>query len=52
MTDIDECQLHNPCNVNANCKDTLGAFSCLCKIGFDGDGYQCEGIKSNNTNTL
>ncbi|XP_028394545.1 uncharacterized protein LOC114518753 [Dendronephthya gigantea] len=44
-TDLDECKLHkNLCHANANCKDTLGAFSCLCKTGYSGDGFECKDV--------
>lgn len=35
-SDINECTT-NPCGENAECKDTVGSFSCLCKEGFTGD---------------
>ena len=41
---VNECELYDDvCHVNANCKDTLGAYSCLCKPGYTGDGFNCEG---------
>ena len=34
----------NPmCDVNANCKNFTGTPSCMCKVGFDGDGVKCTG---------
>jgi hypothetical protein len=32
------------CHDDANCKDTLGAYSCLCNAGYAGDGFDCAGI--------
>ncbi|MBN2528831.1 MAG: hypothetical protein JXR76_20745 [Deltaproteobacteria bacterium] len=44
--DVDECETgtHN-CHINANCNNTVGSFSCECKIGYDGDGVSfCDDI--------
>ena len=42
--DIDECSagLDN-CSENANCTDTIGSFSCMCDVGYSGDGVSCGG---------
>ena len=39
-TDIDECLSRddNNCDINANCMNSNGSFSCACKLGFSGDG--------------
>ena len=45
-TDIDECLYENDdCDVEerANCSNTVGSFSCICKDGFMGDGKTCTG---------
>ena len=44
LTDIDECSA-NPslCDVNANCTNSNGSYSCTCKQGFTGDGATCNG---------
>ena len=43
--DIDECAPEtNPCDVNANCSNSEGSYSCRCREGFDGDGKNCKGI--------
>lgn len=45
--DIDECQdaYLNNCDINAQCRNTEGSFTCECKIGggfeFWGDGVTC-----------
>ena len=49
--DEDECQTktHN-CDVNAQCKNTIGSFNCTCLQGYLGDGMQCSG--ENNSVTI
>ena len=43
--DVDECRLSKSlCDVNADCKNTLGSYRCLCKPGFTGDGKKCNGM--------
>lgn len=42
-TDIDECAdpgLNN-CDINANCTNNNGSFSCECNEGYVGDGVNC-----------
>ena len=41
--DIDECSLNLPCDSNAICTDTVGSFTCQCRLGFTGNGTSCEG---------
>ena len=43
--DIDECanDASNNCSSNANCTDTIGSYDCTCNVGYDGDGFSCEG---------
>ena len=42
--DIDECvSKANPCDVNANCSNSEGSYSCSCREGFDGNGKTCKG---------
>ncbi|XP_047306632.1 putative wall-associated receptor kinase-like 16 [Impatiens glandulifera] len=52
--DIDECMsASNPCNLNADCKNSMGNFSCSCKKGFEGDGLSCiPKIEGNNSKIL
>jgi len=40
--DVDECTLgtHN-CDLNADCKNMDGSFSCMCQEGFFGTGEHC-----------
>ena len=46
LTDSDECNTSvSVCDVNADCKNTLGSYRCSCKAGFSGDGHTCKGEK-------
>ena len=40
--DFDECNddTHR-CDNNADCGNTVGSYQCRCRIGFNGDGYEC-----------
>ena len=43
-TDVDECQTNsNDCDANAVCHDQEGSYTCKCKDGFTGDGFNCSG---------
>ena len=39
-----ECQdgVHN-CHEQATCNETEGSYSCTCKTGWTGDGFDCQG---------
>ena len=42
--DIDECSASpSVCDINANCSNARGSYSCTCKAGFTGDGKNCQG---------
>ena len=42
-TDIDECDLMTDnCDVNADCENTIGSFTCTCNHGYTGDGTMCS----------
>ena len=42
--DIDECSMAtDDCDVNAECTNTDGSYTCGCKSGFYGDGTTCTG---------
>ena len=44
-TDIDECkELTHDCDWKANCVNIEASFECVCKDGFQGDGYNCADI--------
>uniref|UniRef100_A0A1B0GHS0 Putative nidogen n=1 Tax=Lutzomyia longipalpis TaxID=7200 RepID=A0A1B0GHS0_LUTLO len=39
--DIDECRGVNICDENAECYNELGGYSCICRPGYHGNGYEC-----------
>ena len=43
FADIDECArgLDN-CDINADCTNSIGSFSCTCVHGYSGDGVTCS----------
>ena len=41
--DIDECTSTNNCDTNATCVDTTGSYTCVCKTGYTGNGFTCNG---------
>ena len=43
--DVNECLTNNRgCDINAVCTNIIGSFSCTCKTGYEGNGFNCEGI--------
>ena len=43
--DIDECTEGTAgCSADATCSNEPGAFSCVCRAGFTGDGFACADI--------
>jgi len=38
--DTNECGT-TPCDINAQCRNTIGSFACDCKSGYTGDGFTC-----------
>ena len=44
VADLDECSSHTyNCDVNADCVNTVGSYSCTCRTGYTGDGQTCSG---------
>ena len=41
--DSNEC-LGFPCHQYANCTNLYGSYSCACKQGFEGDGFECTDL--------
>jgi len=41
-SDLNECDTnHGGCSTYADCINTPGSFSCLCREGFHGNGFNC-----------
>jgi len=47
LQDDDECSdgTHNCSATGGICNNTSGGFTCACQSGYDGDGYNCTGMK-------
>ena len=43
--DIVNCENDDGCHDNATCTDDNGSYTCVCKNGFTGDGFNCTGNK-------
>ena len=45
-TDTDECNSRdsNNCDVYADCVDFKGGYGCVCKKGYEGDGFNCTSM--------
>ena len=45
-TDVNECETGEAlCDPNADCTDILTSYSCLCRQGFEGNGFNCTGLQ-------
>ena len=52
FADLEECSTNtHDCDVNADCVNTVGSYSCNCRAGYTGDGQTCNGKKSTNQPT-
>ena len=50
-SDVDECTASSPvCDVNAQCLNTRGSYSCRCKVGYSGRGKTCKGLCGGGSN--
>lgn len=46
VSDVNECSATytgRKCSALATCTNTPGSFSCRCNIGYEGDGFNCNG---------
>ena len=43
VTDVNECDGANSCDSNADCTNTQGSYSCMCRTGYQGNGMSCGG---------
>ena len=41
IIDIDECPVPDVCDINAQCDNTDGSFTCICNTGYTGNGGSC-----------
>lgn len=42
--DLDECALREDrCSLRADCLNAPGSYRCVCRHGFTGDGFSCDG---------
>ena len=44
--DIDECAMGTDMCADrsiADCTNNFGSYECICKTGYTGDGFSCEG---------
>ena len=37
------CEVDDGCHDNATCTDGDGSYTCVCNVGFHGDGFSCKG---------
>ena len=45
LTDVNECETGEAlCDPNADCTDILTSYSCQCRQGFEGNGFNCTGM--------
>ena len=42
--DIDECETDTDnCDINADCTNTIGSYTCRCRLGYSGNRETCHG---------
>ncbi|KAL9961058.1 hypothetical protein ACROYT_G029938 [Oculina patagonica] len=52
LSDLDECKtLSDNCDVNADCQNTVGSYTCTCNAGYTGDGENCKDIDECSSNS-
>ena len=46
LADDDECtDGTDQCDTNAACTNSDGSYTCVCNVGYTGDGFTCTGMK-------
>lgn len=44
LSDVDECEAaSHECSQYADCLNMQGAYTCQCRTGYTGNGWQCKG---------
>ena len=45
--DVDECENEesNDCSHNADCTNNIGSYTCQCRVGYTGSGFNCGKCK-------
>ena len=41
VSDINECEWVNDCDINSDCNNTDGSYNCTCHPGYSGNGRNC-----------
>ena len=45
FADANECEENaEACDLNADCTNTVGSWTCSCKTGYSGDGFYCTSM--------
>lgn len=54
LTDLNECESPetNQCDLNAECDNTEGSYTCNCSVGYTGDGENCTGKQRRNISCI
>ncbi|KAI2804698.1 hypothetical protein BLOT_003686 [Blomia tropicalis] len=51
LPDENECK-YRPCDVFAQCTNTMGSYYCSCYPGYEGDGFSCKDINECEISTF
>ena len=43
--DVNECEGGHNCSDHAQCRNIHGSYQCACLDGYEGDGYNCTGLR-------
>ncbi|XP_041359103.1 sushi, von Willebrand factor type A, EGF and pentraxin domain-containing protein 1-like isoform X2 [Gigantopelta aegis] len=51
--DVNECRTgESTCDTNADCKNTPGSYTCICRDGYTGDGRTCTDLPQKSSDTV